>query len=334
MEYAEAYALFEEGDYDASTELLKGVADLDPRKLDPEGRDNRDLAVYILGQIEHAGGRIASAIDYYKQVLEKFADAAEAVQFFTRKSVSLPETKTFRTGEEVKVELKYRNVPEVTLSVYKVDLMKLLLMRKSLVNVTDINLAGISPMVVEKIKLGEGKDYKDMTREISLPLEDKGAYMAVVQGEAAGCTGMILVTDLNLDVQEETASGRVRVNVKDRESGAFVKNVYVKVIGSDQNRFLSGYTDLRGVFIADGIAGTSTVIAEREGEYAFHRGRAPLMMAPQQEGAKQELQKEKSFKGRDRALQNVFRQNRAMQQRGVQQLDEMYQQNFQNVQIK
>ncbi len=334
MEYAEAYALFEAGRFDEATGLLNKVADLNPDKLDPEGRDNRDLAVYILGQIDHAGGRIASAINHYRQVMKKFADAAEAVDFFTHKSVTLPEISTFRSGEDVKIELEYRNVPEVTLSVYKVDLMKLCLLRKNLNNVTDINLAGISPTVVQKVKLGEGKDYKKMKKELKLPLEAKGAYMVVVQGEAAGCTGMALIADLALEVQEDIGSGRVRVNVKDRDTGAFLKNVYVKVIGSQQTFFNTGYTDLRGVYVADGIEGTSTVIAERDGEYAFHRGLASLQHAPGRQSQERSKKQELYFKGRDRALQNVFQENRRMQQKGVQVLEGIYQEDNQNVQIK
>jgi len=337
MEYAEAYALFEEGRYEEATTLLGKVADLDPARLDPKGRDNRDLAVYILGQIDHAKGRIASAIERYRQVVKKFADAAETVEFFTRKSVSLEEISDFRGGQKVNVTLTYRNVPTVTVSVYKVDLMKLCLLRKSLNNVTNINLAGITPAHVEQVELGDGRDYKEKKKDLELPLAEKGAYMVVVQGEGAGCTGMILVTDLALEVQEDGGSGRVRVNVKDREKGAFLKNVYVKVIGSQQSVFQSGLTDLRGVFIADGVQGTSTVIAEREGEYAFHRGKLALLAQPvpqQQLRSKGMEQQEIQFKGRSRALQNIFSENRELQQRGVQALQEIYQEDNRNVQIK
>ncbi len=332
MEYAEAYALFEIGRYDGARALLKRVADLDPAKLDPQERDNRNLAIYIMGQIEHAGGRIAEALEQYNRVKGKFADAAEAVEGFTRPEVSLEEISTFRSGQEVKVTLSYRNVPEVTLSVYKVDLMKLCLLRKSLNNITNINLAGIDPTLVEKIVLGGGKDYREMKKELKLPLGEKGAYLAVVQGEGAGCTGMVLVTDLGLEVDEDAPSGRVRINVRDKDTDAFLKNIYVKVIGARQTFFVTGYTDLRGVFIADGIHGESTVIAEREGEYAFHRGRMNLLERPRRPS--QKAGREMFYKGRSRALQNIFDQNRQMQQRGVQTLQDLYQEDVQGVQIK
>ena len=336
LQYSEAYALFEMGRYGEARGLLDAVAESDPKKLDREGRDNRDLAIYILGQIEHAGGKIADALKLYEQVKKKFADAAEAIDYFMRRSVSLPEVSTFRSGEKVKVELKYRNVPKVTLAVYKVDLMKLYLMRKNLNNITDINLAGIGPTVLEEVELGDGKDYKEKKKELSLPFGEKGAYLVVVQGGSVGCTGMILVTDLNLEVQEDTASGRVRVNVKDQETGTFQKNIYVKVIGSGDKTFRTGYTDLRGVFTADDIHGESTVIAERSGEYAFHRGRLALQSAPSQRRVQQQELQEGKFRydSRNRALQNVFSQNKAIQQSGKQIMDQIYQEDVQGVKIK
>jgi len=95
-------------------------------------------------------------------------------------------------------------------------------------------------------------------------------------------SGMVLVTPLKVEVQEDEVSGRVRVNVMDRATGAYLKDVHVKVIGSENTDFLSGETDLRGIFVADGIRGRATVIArDTKGQFAFHRGKAPLMKRPE-----------------------------------------------------
>jgi hypothetical protein len=52
-----------------------------------------------------------------------------------------------------------------------------------------------------------------------------------------------------------------------------VPKVQVKVIGSENAGFVSGETDLRGVYVAEGLAGQVTAVA-RQGvaRYAFYRG--------------------------------------------------------------
>lgn len=84
---------------------------------------------------------------------------------------------------------------------------------------------------------------------------------------------MVLITPLKIEAQEDTVSGRVRANVLDTAKGGYRPEVHVKAIGSADNEFRSGETDLRGLFIADNLRGKATVIA-REGasRYAFFRG--------------------------------------------------------------
>jgi len=66
------------------------------------------------------------------------------------------------------------------------------------------------------------------------------------------------------------------VNVLNAESGKYENKVHVKVIGSGDSEFVSGSTDLRGIFIADNIHGAATVIARKGDQYAFYRGKAAL----------------------------------------------------------
>ena len=65
----------------------------------------------------------------------------------------------------------------------------------------------------------------------------------------------------------------------------------MKAVGSDSREFVSGETDLRGVWKAEGITGLATVIArDDEGRYAFYRGARVL-------GGDQPLQQvDKAFK--------------------------------------
>jgi hypothetical protein len=86
----------------------------------------------------------------------------------------------------------------------------------------------------------------------------------------------------------------------------------VKVIGSANDQFVSGQSDLRGIFVADGIIGTSTVIARTDANrYAFHRGKVPLGHVP--EAAKPPAPSDKApaaqAPGKDSLLENLQQQN-------------------------
>ena len=80
----------------------------------------------------------------------------------------------------------------------------------------EINLAGIRPLYETTVKLGDGKDYRDRTRKLALPLKDEGAYLVVCRGDDLHASGLVLITPLAVEVQEDAVSGRVRTTVKDR----------------------------------------------------------------------------------------------------------------------
>ena len=155
--------------------------------------------------------------------------------------------------------------------------MKFSLLKRNLGGITEINLSGIRPLIEQELKLGDGKDYRDRTQKLSLPLKEEGAYLVVCRGGDLYASGLVLVSPLKVDVQEEVPSGRVRVTVKNVAKDSYVPEVHVKAIGSRNSDFVSGETDLRGVFVGDNLAGTSTVIAQADGgRYAFFRGKQEL----------------------------------------------------------
>jgi hypothetical protein len=125
--------------------------------------------------------------------------------------------------------------------------------------------------------VGDGKDYADKERQVPLRLDASGAYLVIARGGDLHASGLVLVTPMKLEVQEDAASGRVRVNVLDRAGGKYLRGVHVKVVGSANDDFRAGETDLRGIFVADGVRGTATVIArDSKGDFAFYRGQTAL----------------------------------------------------------
>ncbi|MCA1686874.1 MAG: hypothetical protein LC745_13075, partial [Planctomycetia bacterium] len=310
FQYSEALGRFHLGEYDRAVEVAEGIAKATYK--DANGVDqpspNKWQALYILGQIFDARRLPARAVDYYRQVADRFSDASDAVRDLTRKELKLPEVSVVRPpgapreaarggpfrkdgvvrdeGEPKpafpdRVELGYRNVAEVDLKVYPVDLLRLYLTRRSLDGIAGIDLAGVTPKFETKVKLGDGADFRDRVKELDLPLEKEGAYLVMARAGDLYASGIALVSPLEIEVREEPTAGRVRVTVRDARTRDFVPKVQVKVTGTGNPRFFGGETDLRGVYVAEGVVGQVTAVARRgDGQYAFYRGTSPVGAPP------------------------------------------------------
>ena len=123
-----------------------------------------------------------------------------------RNGLRYPKSPSNARKTDVALTLKYRNIKEAAIQVYSVDLMKLYLREKDLRRVTQVRLAGIEPTVNQTVSLGDGKDYIDKEREISLPLTSEGAYLVICRGDNLFTSGLILVTPLEIEIQEDTQS--------------------------------------------------------------------------------------------------------------------------------
>jgi TolA-binding protein len=355
FQYSEALGRFHRGEYDRAIEVAEAIAKA--TYTDANGVDqpspNKWQALYILGQIYDARRKPAEAVAYYERVADRFTDAADAVRSLTRKALALPEVTVLRPpvagnvagvglraipidkpadpgdkdkAKDDKVRLDYRNVAEADVKVYPVDLMRLYLSRRTLDGIAGIDLAGITPLYEKTVKLHPGADFQDHVKALELPLEKEGAYLVMVRGEDLYASGIALVTPLSVEVREEPTQGRVRVTVRDARTGEFVPKVQVKVIGTQNPQFLGGETDLRGVYVAEGVVGQVTAVARRDAQYAFYRGTthvgappAPAKPADAPAGANAPGQQ-----GGESLEQNLRRQNSTNQEKQMERLRGRY----------
>jgi alpha-2-macroglobulin len=355
FQYSEALGLFHLGRYDRAVELAEAIAKATYK--DASGAEqpspNKWQALYILGQIYDARRQAAKAVAYYERVTDRFTDAADAVRDLTRKELSLPEVSVVQLPQGPKVAnaafrnvglgrpaegagplapeevaLKFRNIAQADVKVYSVDLLRWYLTWRNLRDLADIDLAGIRPLMERTIALGDGTDFEDRSRPLGLTLKKEGAYLVMVRGDDLYASGIVLVSPLALEVREEARAGRVRLRVLDARTKDPVAGVQVKVIGSDNPSFFSGQTDLRGVFLAEGVRGTVTAVARRgSAQYAFYRGTEPVGTAEQPhapatpEAAKPAAPTAPPTDGLD---QNLKSQNRANQSRQLDRLQRRY----------
>ena len=89
---------FHLGQYDRAVEVAEAIAEATYK--DAGGADqpspNKWQAFYILGQIFDARRQPGKALEYYRQVADRFTDAASAIQFYTRKDLKVPEVSVVR----------------------------------------------------------------------------------------------------------------------------------------------------------------------------------------------------------------------------------------------
>jgi len=289
---------------------------------------NKWQAIYILGQIHDARREPAKALAYYRQVADRFRDAAGAIQDFTRKRLELPEVTVVRPAAESKIKLDYRNVAQVDVKVYPVDLMRLYLTRRNLDGIAGIDLAGITPLHEAAVALAPGADFQDHQTSVDVPVKKEGAYLVMIRGDDLYSSGIVLVSPLEMNVMEDDPSAAdeagIRITVRDAQTKELLPKVQVKVVGSAMTQFVSGETDLRGVFTAHGVQGVVTAVARKDaGNYAFYRGVKVRHPAPlDADGAPA-----RRGQGRPQTLDdNLKSQNDANTLRQIQRLQQRYQQ--------
>jgi TolA-binding protein len=327
-EYAKAADRFQRKDYAAARQLWSEFLAKYP--LDARSR----ATLFLLGQMSYAEEKWDGAISQWRQLVTKYPKSEEA----SRAQFMVARTLEDKLGKLDEALAEYRNVPSCSVRVYRIDLMKFSLLRRDLSDITSINLSGIRPSHQATVELGDGKDYRDRTAQLKLPLKDEGAYLVVCRAENQYASGMVLVTPLALEMQEQAESGRVRATVRNVVRQQYVPNAEVKVIGTRNDDFVSGETDLRGIFVADGIQGRSMVIAQAaDGGYAFFRGQTELgpppplppvgtkqEAAPAAQGAEAAAAAAPELSGKAQLLEGLQDRNNVIQAEKVQQLKGVY----------
>ena len=263
LTYLKAYGHFKLLQYDRSLELCQKVARND------EDEESAAMAKYIMAQIYHAQGKLDRALELYRQVADQYRDAAEAIDDATVARLEIPEVVAVPVGQRPRLAALTKNLKRIELRAYRVDLMKLYLLKGNLDSIAEINLAGVRPAAVRDIDL-DSKTRGTTARDLEMDLPGAGAYLVRIRGGSELRHSLLLVDSLQLDVHEDQAEQRVRVTVRDAHGRPAV-GARVQLRGEADARFIAGETDLRGVFIASQIEGPATVIAQYQGAYGLHR---------------------------------------------------------------
>jgi hypothetical protein len=206
-------------------------------------------------------GDLEKAIYAYERAYG-IADASEALAFLRETKLETPETVTAPIAGAASFPLTYRNVSEIRLKVYPVDLQVLFAVRRTLVALNKIDLAGITPVKEWTISPKDGRDHGRHQTPVELPVgqDVAGVYLVVAKSGDLETSTIVVKTDLTVVLQP--VGEKVRVHVTDAK-GKGVRGAYVTV--SDGSTIKArGLTDARGVFEAPGVGPNAFVVASLE----------------------------------------------------------------------
>jgi uncharacterized protein YfaS (alpha-2-macroglobulin family)/TolA-binding protein len=229
----------------------------------------RPRAWHAIGRVRHVLGNLDGAIAAYREAAGQIEDAREALAYLTEARLELEESVAAPVAGAAKFPVRYRNVTEVKLEAYPVDLQVLFALRRTLVGLNKIELAGIKPAKTWSFTPADGGDHAWHDAQVELPAgaDAAGVFLVVAKAGALEASTVVVKTDLKVVLQ--TVGDKVRVYVTGPDAKG-VRGAYVTV--SDGTRIKArGMTDGRGVFEAPGVGANPFVVANKDDRFAVAR---------------------------------------------------------------
>jgi hypothetical protein len=157
---------------------------------------------HAIGRVHHVMGDLEKAIYAYERA-SGIADASEALAFLREARLETPETVTAAIGGAASFPISYRNVEKIQLKVYPVDLQVLFSVRRTLVGLNKIDLAGISPVKEWTLAPKDGQDHGRHQMPVELPVgqDVAGVYLVVAKSGDMETSTIVVKTDLTVVLQ-------------------------------------------------------------------------------------------------------------------------------------
>jgi hypothetical protein len=226
----------------------------------------RPRAHHAIGRVRHVLGDLPAAVESYRRAAPDVEDAREALAWLVDPRLEAPEVVEAPVDGAARPVFRTRNVSEVRLKAYPVDLQVLFTVRKSLDRLNRVDLAGIVPAKEWTLPAG-GAPYawNDLAVDLPVGVGAAGAFLVVAKAGDLEAATMVVKSDLRAAVQR--VGEKVRVHVTDA-GGKPVRGAYVTV--SDGKAIKArGLTDGRGVFEAPGAGVEAAAVASVGDRYAL-----------------------------------------------------------------
>ncbi|MSR45831.1 MAG: hypothetical protein EXS13_01970 [Planctomycetes bacterium] len=213
--------------------------------------DAASESLYKAGALWHEQAELERAVEAWRACNfggHAGTSAAELARLL-QPSLAVTTLRSFRAGEPATLELRCRNLEQVTVKLHRLDLEAYFRKFLAADSVERLDLDLIAPEQSFQFAVPDYVRWKETLLALPLPIEGPGAWIAVVEAPQLRATTLVLKSDLDLIVK--SSHRELLVYAEDRAQGTPAAGVELLLdVGADETgtrRQLTGTTDADGI---------------------------------------------------------------------------------------
>ena len=169
----------------------------------PEGTDTSQALFHIARVMEEHLGDMEGAVRNYRAA--KFGNfegqATQALQRLSKEELSIRTERTVRTDEPAKVRVQTRNLENLTVQLYALDLHAYFLKHHTAGGIQRLDLDLIAPDQEFEYAVKDYERYAPLSFEVELPVGGPGVWAVAIASETERATTLVIQSDLDMIVK-------------------------------------------------------------------------------------------------------------------------------------
>src|SRR5262245_18032425 len=146
--------------------------------------------------------KLADALEAYKKVEgAQQAEAQKRIANLTAKQLEVVTERKFRSNEKPKIKLSTRNLENVSVKLYRIDLADYFRKMHLATGVESLDIALIDPDKTIEHKIDKFEKYRRIDEQVEIPVEGPGVTAITVSSDALEATTMVVVSDIDIIVK-------------------------------------------------------------------------------------------------------------------------------------
>src|SRR5690606_31379348 len=168
----------------------------------PDSNEAGQAALMIGVVLEERLGRLKESLEAYRQVAGQLQPKAqERITRLTEPLLEIVTERKFRSDEQPRIKLATRNLEEVTVKVYRVDMADYFRKMQLASGIEALDIALIDPDEQFDYEVDGYEKYRRIEADVEIPLGVPGVTAVTVSSDELEATTMVVVSDLDIIVK-------------------------------------------------------------------------------------------------------------------------------------